>query len=194
MTEQHQATPISDLSCHAFHRQGYRLHIVHGRLLLTDAEDIIAMWLTAGVLPPAEARRRVLEVVCLVRDPEGKAVGVNTVYVNRLSPDGPSYYFYRTFLLPEARGLAGLPRAMLRQTLDFLSAQVGPSDPVGLVVVTENPKLMRRAAMAALGELGLDRVGKDARGCDIWCRRFDGSAPRIEASALAGQHAPGQAE
>lgn len=187
MTDHNQTSTTPDLSRHAFHRQGYRLNIVHGRLMLTDAEAIIAMWLTAGILPADEARRRVSEVACMLCDPEGKVVGVNTIYVSRLSPGGPAYYFYRTFLLPEARGLSGLPKAMLRQTLDFLSVRADRNGPVGLVVVTENPKLMRRAAMTALSDLGLARIGKDARGCDVWCRHFDGGTPPIEASPLAGR-------
>ncbi len=134
--------PLPDLTGHEFHRRGYRLKLVHGCLETAEASAIIAMWLAAGVLSPAEAQRRVAEVVLTVHDPADLVVGVNTVYPARLQAEGPTYYFYRTFLLPEARGLSGLPRAML--ALAIVHLRWRSEGHAGMVAVTENPKLMRR--------------------------------------------------
>jgi hypothetical protein len=175
MTIPDASLPAADDSRFAFHRRGYRLKLVYGQLPPAGAEAIVAMWLAAGVLPEAEARRRVAEVACVVYDPGGRVVGVNTVYPARLQVDGPAYYFYRTFLLPEARALMGLPRAMLRLAMEHLRAR--RDGLAGLVVVTENPKLMRRAVIARLAALGFRRLGKDPRGYDVWCFRFDAESP-----------------
>lgn len=177
MTRQDETGLLTDLHQREFHRRGYRLEVVRGRLGRDTAEAIIQMWLVAGALSPAEARRRVQEVVCVLRDPAGKLVGVNTVYAARLPGQERPYHFYRTFLLRTARGITAVPRCMLRLAVDHLRGTERANGAQGLVVVTENPKLMRRGAMTALSELGLERIGRDARGCDVWCLHYDGSQP-----------------
>lgn len=156
----------------------YRLTNVYGRLDPTTAQSIIGLWLLNGVLPPAEAQRRATEVVYTVCNPQGELVGVNTVYTAARPDDGLSYYFYRTYIRPDSRGVFGLPRTMLRLTIDYLRGHTGTQGPSGLIIVTENPKLMRRSVTTIAGKLGLHLLGKDARGCEVWGLNFDGSTPR----------------
>jgi hypothetical protein len=157
----------------AFHH-GYRLTNVHGRIQPNQREEAIRMWLDEGVLPEPEARRRADEIVYLIHAPDGGLIGVNTVYSADFPGSDERFYFYRTFVRAPSRGDAGLGRAVLRLTWDFLKSQASQTRPAGLIIVTENPKLMRPGAVGKLTEAGFNRLGRDARGRDIWCRRFDG--------------------
>lgn len=155
--------------------KGYRLTNVYGRLGTEATEEVVRMWLKAGVLNEVEARRRCQEVVYTLHDPENSLVGVNTVYIADFITPGQPYYFYRTFIRDADRGVSGLPRTMLSLALAFLKLYPHPRRPAGLAIVTENPKLMRRGAMAILTALGLHRLGRNPRGNDVWYVNFDGS-------------------
>ncbi|MBK6742084.1 MAG: hypothetical protein IPG66_03565 [Hydrogenophilales bacterium] len=155
----------------------YRLRNLHGRNEPATAQAIVRFWLEHGVLPAAEAHRRVTEVVYAAFDRHGALAGVNTVYTGMRPDDGQTYYFYRTFIRPADRGVFGLPRTMLRLTLEHLGSRTAPTGPVGLMIVTENPKLMRKSSIAIATRMGLHRLGKDSRGYDVWGLRFDGGIP-----------------
>jgi predicted GNAT family acetyltransferase len=157
--------------------RGYRLAAVFGRASPADVGDVVRMWIDGGVLPPAEAQRRVFELAVVVRAPDGTVAGVNTAYVADVPGGSGRFYFYRTYVKPEHRGISGLPTRMLRAALAALRDTEHPQAPRGVIVITENPKLMRRAAMARLEAEGLHLLGRDARGCDVWCLRFDGAVP-----------------
>ena len=171
--------------------RGYRLAGVCAGVAAEDARDVVRMWVDARVLAPAEAQRRVAELVVVVRAPDGAVAGVNTAYVADVPGDRGAFYFYRTFLLPAHRGVAGLPTRMLRLALAELRAHRHPRAPLGVVIITENPKLMRRAARARLESLGLHLLGRDARDCDVWCLRFDGTVPEPPPGIRPVPPAPG---
>ena len=141
--------------------RGYRLSGMYGRAPARDAADIVRMWIDAGVLLPAEAQRRVSEVVVVARAPG----------------DRGAWYFYRTYVRPEHRGVAGVPTRMVALALQELRVHPHPQAPRGVVIITENAKLMRRGAMSRLEGLGFHLLGSDARGLDVWCHRFDGAIP-----------------
>ncbi len=164
---------------------GYRLSRVHGCLDPTTARAIIAMWQSHNVLSPAEAQRRVTEVVYVAHDSRGDVIGVNTVYTALRPDDGLTYYFYRTFIRPGMRGNIGLLRTMLLLTYGYLKAS--RQGPVGLLLVTENPKLMRLGVALRLARRGFHRLGKDAAGRDVWGLNFDGGAPRSISPEVQGQ-------
>jgi len=157
--------------------RGYRLSGMYGRAPARDAADIVRMWIDAGVLLPAEAQRRVSEVVVVARAPDGQVAGVNTVYVADAPGDRGAWYFYRTYVRPEHRGVAGVPTRMVALALQELRVHPHPQAPRGVVIITENAKLMRRGAMSRLEGLGFHLLGSDARGLDVWCHRFDGAIP-----------------
>jgi len=159
--------------------RGYRLSIGYGHLEARERDEIIGMWVTAGVLPPPEAQRRVAEVVLTARDPSGSLAGVNTVYVAAVPGASGPYYFYRTFLRPAHRGVWGLAATMFRLALRFLAEYPHPQRPLGLVAVIENPKLAHPRIARRLRRLGLHHLGRDSNGREVWCARFDGSVPKM---------------
>jgi len=167
----------SDVPIPGIEYRGYRLFGVCGRTQAEDVRDVVRMWIDAGVLAPAEAQRRIAELVVVTRAPDGQLAGVSTAYVADVPGERGAWYFYRTFLRSEHRGVAGVPTRMLRLALDELRAWRHPQAPRGVVIITENPKLMRRAAKARIEALGLNLLGSDERGCDVWCLKFDGTVP-----------------
>ena len=156
---------------------GFRLVEVLGRMTPEVRGEIVGMWTGEGVLAPAEAQRRAAEVVLAVRAADGTVAGVNTAYVQKAPGTALEYWFYRMFLRPAHRGNWALPRAMFVHAIEVLRRHPHPSRPRGLVAIIENPRLMRKAAAATIGELGATRIGRDAQGRDVWCVNFDGTVP-----------------
>ena len=166
--------------------KGNHLTNVYQRLQTAQANEIIRLWLQAGVVPAAEAARRCNEVVYTFHDSDGELIGVNTVYVAHFNEPNRPYYFYRTFIRHADRGIRGLPRLALRLTYDFLKQHRHAENPLGMVVVTENPKLMRRGVSHVLQQLGFHRAGQDARGCNLWHQDFNGSPLAVNSRHPSG--------
>ena len=167
---------MSDTKRDEIEVRGYRLTPVYGNVGADVRDEIVGMWLAAGVLPADEAARRVDEVVFTIRAPSGVLAGVNTVYVRDIPGAGP-FYFYRTFVRPSDRGVPGLATRAIKAAIAFLKDHAHPRSPRGLVVVTENPKLMNAGPTARLTRIGLTPLGLDAGDRVVWCVKFDGSVP-----------------
>ena len=175
---------MTDPSAGEIEIRGFRLTPVYGRVPPGVRDEIVGMWLAAGVLPPDEAKRRVDEVVVTIRNPSGALAGVNTVYVQDVPGGAGPYYFYRTFVRPADRGVPGIATAAFQAAVALLRHHPHPRVPRGVVVIVENPKLSRRGAVARMKRVGLHRVGRDAQGHDVWCLRFDGTVPVAPAGLL----------
>jgi len=135
---------------------------------MEQREDILAFWKRNNALPNAEeAQKRVRQVVMMVTGSSGEVIGVSTVYPGQIQNDNREYFFYRMFIQPGDR-VFGLMTAVTQKTLQFLQKAAFPDKPDGLIIVTENPKLMRKGAMARLRRLGFQLLGKNAKGMDVW--------------------------
>jgi len=156
--------------------RGYRLEPVYGRVTPDVRDEIVGMWLAAGVIAPDEAKRRVDEVVYAIRAPSGELAGVNTAYVRDV-PGAGAWYFYRTFVRPADRGTPGLTLGAFKAAITLLRDHPHPRNPRGVVAIVENQKLMKRGLVARMRRAGLTLVGRDSAGRDVWCVRFDGSVP-----------------
>jgi hypothetical protein len=62
------------------------------------AEDILAMWTREGVVPEAEARRRVHEALNVVIDQDEGVIAVSTAYLQRNAQLGMDLWYFRTFV------------------------------------------------------------------------------------------------
>jgi hypothetical protein len=165
--------------------KGYRLTEVLGGITPQLRDEIAGMWLAEGVLPPAEAQRRVAEVVLIARAPDGSLAAVNTAYLALIPGTQSRFWFYRTFIRPAHRGVWGVPRHMLRLAIEALQRHPHPEQPLGVVAIIENERLMRKGASAVIERMGMHRVGRDAQGHDVWCVRFDGVVPVAPPGLLA---------
>lgn len=158
--------------------EGYRVETVYGRLTKELAAEIIRFWLQQRVLPsPQIARKRVNQVVDVMRNTEGEIVGLNSVYMAAYRSPQDRYLFYRLFIRSQDRrpGLARYATAHVAQALKS-RPDLRPGIK-GLIVVTENPKLTREAARRQLQRIGFEYDGRGPKGRDIWRIDFAGVAP-----------------
>lgn len=151
---------------------GYGVTAVTGRVSEDLRREVAAFWLHEGAIQEAsEARRRADELVCLARNAAGEIVGVNTAYISGLRSADDRYFFYRMFIRPRDRHLH-LCSALVRAAVDALRQHRDAAAVKGVVLVTENPKLMRDGGRRLLTRLGWRSVGSDARGLDLWMIEF----------------------
>jgi hypothetical protein len=105
-------------------------------------------------------------------------VGVSTIGL-KPGPGGRSLYHFRMFLRPEHRQPC-LMREVANGTRDFLRTFRHPrAEPVGMLIVTENRKLMRAGIKRYLSRHGYDYRGRTPGRLDVWLARF-AEAPSVD--------------
>ena len=150
----------------------YTIHCVYGRMTHEQQQAVITMWQRNNILPnPSEAYRRVNQVVMMATNPDGEAVGVSTIYPQLYQGNNQWYWFYRMFVQPGDRDY-GLTKLITVQTYDFLKQYQVENKPAGLVIITENRKLMRKGLRRLLSRIGFEYVGQDRQGQDVWLGRW----------------------
>ena len=158
---------------------GYTIDEVVGRMPPRVRDEIVGMWMAERVLGPAEAQRRVAEVVVLARAADGELAGIATAYVAPLAGTDRPYWHYRTFVRPAHRGVWAIAPRMFDTAVAALRAHDHPQGPLGITLVVENRELMRPAMREESAGAGLTLLGADATGRDVWCMHFDGSVPDV---------------
>jgi len=155
---------------HRFH--DYRIAAVYGTVDDATCGELARFWLAERAVPSEErARSRCGDVVLISRNPDGEIVGVSSVYRERFRGAGDVYWFYRMFIRAADR-VPGMMRFMTALTRDHLRDLEAQDKPRGVIIVTENPKLMRRGTRRTLERIGFTYVGATAKGQDIWRSDF----------------------
>ena len=150
----------------------YTIKNLYGRVRPVHAEKIIAFWRRNNALPPgAAAAERVHQVVCVAENAAQEVVGINTVYRTPVGAEQQPYFAYRMFIQPADR-VPGMMRFMTIKAYEILKEFEMDDKPLGIVIVTENQKLMRRGMRALLGRMGYRNAGTDHRGLDVWLQQF----------------------
>jgi hypothetical protein len=153
---------------------GYRLEPVYLAITGQERAEVIAMWRAARAhSDPSVAAHRSREVVMLVRhEGSGELVGVSTVALKPSPGKGRSLYHFRMFLRHEHRQ-PYLMREVTNGTRDFLRTFPHPSaKPAGMLIVTENRKLMRPGIKRYLERHGYRYGGRGPQGLDVWLAPF----------------------
>ena len=139
---------------------------------------ITRLWQDNRILPAgADAGARAKQVVIMAVGPDGKPVGVSTVYKDSFAhtgmKDAPEgiFYFFRTFVQPGDR-VHHLSRQITACTYDHLKAFPEADKPKGIVIVAENPKLTRPVLERLVGSLGWVYIGVEAQGKLVFRRDF----------------------
>ena len=151
----------------------YALHCVYQALSRDQRNEIIVFWLENGALTFEDANHRVDQVVVVARNAADELVGVTSVY---RAPFGEeTFLHYRTYIRPQDR-VPGLMMKMLRETREYLDAHPSLRGTVcGLLIRTENEKLMRPGVRRRFQRSVWNYEGQDKEGCDVW--RFDFREP-----------------
>ena len=147
---------------HAMFDRGWQIDGFTVRLFADQsavtAADVIELWVAEGVLPRAEAERRVAEAMFVAIDRDGRPIGVSTAYLRHNSQLRAELWFYRAFVAPVAhRSLRRRGRARPGMGRDRLSSPLlhgrGPSrDRDHLRGREPGPEAgLPRGAMAAAG-------------------------------------------
>ena len=77
--------------------------VVRGRMTEEQADQLLRFWSREGALQADEAKRRLSEVVCVLRDGSEAIAGVNSVYPQHVAlVGGRLFWLYRHFLLPRS--------------------------------------------------------------------------------------------
>ena len=154
------------------HFRGYLLENVYLRTTEVQRAEILALWHNeqAG-LKGTDAERSSHEAVLLVRAPSGELAGVSTVALVRLK-NGQRFYSYSMFLRKRDR-VPNLMITVCDATRDFLRTFKHPvSQPVGMLNVNENPRLMRPGARRVFVRHGYRYWGQTSLGEDVWVTEF----------------------
>ena len=157
----------------AIRYQDYTIEPVYRKLTKQLRNEIVVFWLENGALTDIhKAKQRVDQVVFVVRNREDDIVGISTVYSTPYGDDGETFLNYRMFLHPNHR-VAGMMRAVTKATRCFFNDnQTHRGTTRGMIICTENRKLMRPGMKRVLLRSEWDYVGKDDRGFDVWMFRF----------------------
>ena len=170
----------------------YQMEIVLGEKPEELRHEIVEFWKANRALRtgPEERWRRSAEVALIARNGKREIVGVSTVYVRNFRTPDNKYYFYRMFIRESDR-VPGMMRFMTLTTRDALDerheeggppAAGGPAaagGPKGVVIVTENKKLMRPGMRRMMERGGFTLAGKSPKGFDVW--RYDFGTAEIGA-------------
>jgi hypothetical protein len=143
----------------------YVIDFVYENINESLSKEIINLWVENKAIPLEEAQRRTKEVACVGRNQEGQLVGVSSVYLQEIPNYGGVYYIYRQFTRLSDRRLI-LSQRLLRKTLTSLGEL--KTNTKGVILVTENIKLLRRSGFRIFERSGMQHVGKNELGQDIW--------------------------
>lgn len=149
---------------------GHRIQPVYGRVDDELAESIRALWQRYGALPQGvTAEQRLKQVVCVAWDNAGELAAINTVYPCELN--NTRYFGYRLFIRP----MVGNPQLRVDMTVyaaDLLGSLRLTDKPQGLLIVLENPTLVRPQVKELLLANGYRHLGKNPQQQDVWVRDF----------------------
>lgn len=160
--------------------EGIRCEVLRGEKTDEDAERLLAYWSEHGALGPEDARARLDEVVCELRDPAGEVVGTSSAYPAAAEElGGLPVWVHRSHLsprLPADRGEAWT--SLLSASFDALQEEFRAlhPGPLGLcaLIPSDQPGAPRTAAWP---ETGFAFAGRGADGAEIRVRQFDESDP-----------------
>jgi len=161
------------------HFRDYRLENVYRATTAAQRAEAVALWLGQGALSSRdEGERRGFELAYLVRRADGTLAGMSTV-VLKTRADGQPYYAFRMFLRREDR-VPYLMWAVTDATRDLLRALDHPQPrPLGMLIVTENRKLMRPGMRRSFQRHGYALRGRTLGGLDVWLAPFSDPAASL---------------
>lgn len=126
--------------------QGHSIEVVRGRLGGEDEGEVLAFWAERANLSGEAARRRLPQVVCLLRSADGALAGVNSAYEGRVSLiGGRRFWIYRSLLAAGAADAGDeVWERMLMTCFDELASEFGEGGPIGVFAPVEVPGLPER--------------------------------------------------
>lgn len=123
-------------------------------------------------MPPVKLERRANQVVYMVLNQQQQVVAVSTVFISKLPKDGQTYFFYRMFIQPSDR-IYGMMKLLTLKTCTFLEREPQQDKPKGVIIFTENRKLMRPGLKRLFKRNGFEYLQKNPKKEDVWRWSFN---------------------
>ena len=170
--------PFSLADLPRFTYGGYELENVFRAITPAQQQACVEVWLRHGVIvAPKTAWDRSAEVCYLMKEAaSGQLVGLNTLYPDRLTPDGPRWFFNRMFIEPASRN-SRLMIVATAATVCYAKARLASEGLPGVMNVNENPKLARPGMRRIFSRLGYEWQARHIEQ-DVWCFDFSRVAIR----------------
>lgn len=156
-------------------REGYAVH-VFAETDVVSADDVVAMWLSEGVLDEAEARSRVEEVF-LVATGHGELAAVTTAHLRRPPRLGVDLWDTRVYVAKEHR-LADLMFHLAVHGLAHLEQRYVAGLDVrgaGVIYESENPTFSRLHNETVWPWVDAPFMGLSDRGDPVYVHWFPGA-------------------
>jgi hypothetical protein len=164
---------------------GYRIEVFSEQTEVAE-QDVIDLWTREGVVPEAEARRRILEVLLVgIHDADG-VVGVSSAYLQRNPQLDMQLWYYRAFVAGAHRmsNVAVLLALLGRDHLEERYASGADTRGAGVLYEVENEGLKRHFNQALWYPTLLTFIGENEAGAHVRVRYFPGArAPDPPAGA-----------
>ena len=166
--------PVLSLSDHT-------IEVVRGRVGEDLAAELLGFWAREVALDEAAARRRLGEVLCVLRDAGGSIAGSSSVYEASLAPIGGRSFWVHRSLIPHAGPDAWA--AMAHHGFHALEAEFRSTDagPIGLCLLVDDRDWLARHPEAVWYWPAAIYAGYTDDGRQMRLRYFDGavvSGPR----------------
>jgi len=132
---------------------------------------VFAMWASSGVMTEQEAKRRVSEVICVIRHTSThEVIGVSTAYVGVIPGGRQRVYLYRMFIDPFHRGKTIPHRQpwIAAQTIETLRQRQHNDRTVGVVAIIENQRIPDRLMKST----GWSKMSRLWNGNRMFCVSF----------------------
>jgi hypothetical protein len=143
------------------------IETMRGHLGGQAAEEVLRFWADRGALDGAQARARLPEVICVLRDESGRIAGVNSAFPADVELiGGRRFWVYRSLLVP---GAADAGPAMISHAFEALQAEFEPGagGPIGLCVLIDDRAEMARRPEAEWTDPRMLYAGYDASGAQV---------------------------
>ena len=141
---------------------------VYNNIPPATKEEVFDLWRQYSPLTTQMQEKRIDQVAYVIKHNE-KVVGVTTSYMQKIMKNNNIYYFFRTFIAPSARGMIGARFPDLVRATNQRMQEENRKKPLalGMIVVTENPKLMQPGFKKIFSREGWQYKGK-YRKQDVW--------------------------
>jgi hypothetical protein len=164
---------------------GYRIEPFADQDAISE-EDVIELWSREGVVPAAEAQRRILEVLMVCVHEMAGLVGVSSAYLRRNPQLDMHLWYYRAFVASAHRrsNVAVLLALDGRDLLEERYVSGADTRGSGVLYEVENEGLKRYFNQALWFPTLLTFIGENAQGAHVRVRYFPGVlAPGPSAAA-----------
>jgi hypothetical protein len=156
--------------------EGYRLDLFDEQNTVS-AEDVVALWVGEGAIEPAEAHRRVAEILLVATDSSNRLAGVSTAYLQRTPQLRAELWYIRAFV-PAVHRQSNVAVQLALRARDHLQHRyLSGRDPrgIGSIFEVENEGLQRAFPEALWLPTDFLFIGENEDGDHVRVRYFPGA-------------------